>query len=574
MDLSSRAIGEVIHPTAAFTRRSPLSRLPGDTANAQLNVDDWEGSLLNPKNRIDSLDIPSDPLWRIDGCGGLGTQYFVLPLFIPKIPPIRMDVFVEDTQPPFLNRQLELATSFHTKDADRLSKLAITRHIIRTLNLWTKVNFPDLESFGEFYKSVPFGSRLVFENLSLDIRKLQVKMGLNHDLERKLMSLSALKRLWGADFTFPEVVDLLDVEVEKILYESVCLVRIRGQLFVFKALTSGVKYLYHELKMLCTLEPHPHVIARPIHIISKLCQFGAKRAVVGFTTFYHSRGSLRDILPQLRIHGRLRLSDQMKWSVQLATALEHLRSSSKTYYPDLRLDNVVLSDKSDIVMVDFEQRGVWCEFAAPEVNAIEYIRLIATDENVPYDVREKYSARLRKLVPNCDALDQDSYINPEQGYCIPWIALSAGEQEAAEVYMLGRLLWCIFEGVSGPQKAAVWQSYRWESHLEFPEYERTPPTMRALIDRCTRGRRDTLDSKVKRERSKLILCDSEFREQNEETIKEAARQFWLAEMEVSEKFLDLRDAQRRKGEWNENYFDRPNLQEVLAALRAYQTEHA
>ncbi|RYP55008.1 hypothetical protein DL768_000324 [Monosporascus sp. mg162] len=304
-----------------------------------------------------------------------------------------------------------------------------------------------------------------------------------------------------------------------------------------------------------------------------MCQFGAKRAVVGFTTFYHSRGSLRDILPQLRIHGRLRLSDQMKWSVQLATALEHLRTSSKIYYPDLRLDNIVLSDKSDIVMVDFEQRGVWCEFAAPEVNAIEYIRLIARDENVPDDVREKYSARLRKLVPDCDALDQDAYTNPEQGYAISWIALSPGEQEAAEVYMLGRVLWCIFEGVSGPQKAAVWQSYRWESHLEFPEYERTPPTIRALIDRCTRGRRDTLGSKIKRQRSKLILCDPEFSKENEENVKEAARQFWLAEMEASEKFLDLRDAQRRKGEWNENFFDRPSLDEVLAALQAFQMEH-
>ena len=40
-------------------------------------------------------------------------------------------------------------------------------------------------------------------------------------------------------------------------------------------------------------------------------------------------------------------------------------------------------------MVDFEQRGVWCEFAAPEVNAIDYIRHLAVDEEIPGRIRER-----------------------------------------------------------------------------------------------------------------------------------------------------------------------------------------
>lgn len=572
MDLSSRAIGEVVHPTAAFVQCSPSSKQPENLAIAQTTIDTWEESPLNPKNRIDSLEIPSKSLWRVDGCGGLGTQYFVFPLFLSNPPPIRMDVYVQDHQHPSLSQELELMAAFHTKDGDRLSRLAITRHIIRTLNLWTETRFHNLKDFELFYKSVPFGSRLVFEDLSPDIRKIRVKVGLNHNLEHKLLGISALRRLWGSEFRFPGVVDLFDVHVEKILHDSVCLVRIRGQLFIFKALVSHSKYLYHELKTLCTIAPHPNVIARPVHIVRKMCQFGGKRAVVGFTTFYHSKGSLRDILPQLRIHGHLCLSDQVKWSLQIVDALEHLRTSSNTYYPDLRLDNLVLSDKSDVVMIDFEQRGVWCEFAAPEVNAIEYIRLVATDENVPDDVREMYLRRLKHLVPDYDNLEQDIYINPEHGYTVSWIALSSVEQEAAEVYMLGRVLWCIFEGVSGPQKAAVWQSYRWESHLEFPEYDRTPPSMRELIDRCTRGRRETLGSRITRQRSRLILCNCGVREQNEENVKEVARQFWLEELEIAERFLDLRDTQRRKGEWKENYFGRPSLKEAQAALEAYRVE--
>lgn len=572
MDLSSRAIGEVVHPTAAFVQLSPASTRPDNLATAQTTINAWEESPLNPKNRIDSLDIPSKSLWRVDGCGGLGTQYFVRPLFLSNPPPVRMDAYLKEHQPPSLSQQLELQTAFHTKDADRLSRLAITRHIIRTLNLWTETRFHDLKAFELFYRSVPFGSRLVFDDLSTDIRKIRIKIGVNHDLEHKLLDVSALKGLWGSDFCFPGVVDLFDIHVERILHDSVCLVRIRGQLFIFKALVSHSKYLYHELKTLCTIEPHPNVIARPVHIVRKRCKFGAKKAVIGFTTFYHPKGSLRDILPQLRIHGQLCLSDQVKWSLQIVDALEHLRSSSNTYYPDLRLDNLVLSDKSDVVMIDFEQRGVWCEFAAPEVNAIEYIRLVATDENLPYDVRHMYLMRLKHLVPDYDYLEQDVYINPEHGYTLSWIALSPAEQEAAEVYMLGRVLWCIFEGVSGPQKAAIWQSYRWESHLEFPEYDRTPPTMRALIDRCTRGRRETLGSKVTRQCSRLVLCNCGVQEQSEEGVKEVARQFWSEELEIAEKFLDLRDTQRSKGEWKENYFDRPSLKETLTALEAYRAE--
>ncbi len=222
-----------------------------------------------------------------------------------------------------------------------------------------------------------------------------------------------------------------------------------------------------------------HLAPHPPH--QEGVQFWRKHAIVGFTTFYHQHGSLRDLLPQLRIHDNLRREDQFKWSIQVIQALEHLRTRSSTYYPDLRLDNLVMSKNYDVVMVDFEQRGVWCEFAAPEVNAIEYMRLIAADDRLPSEVSSKYQGIMRALVPDYDHLQEDQYANPQHGYNASWIALNPEEQEVAEVYMLGRLLWCIFEGVSGPQKAAVWQSYRWESNLEFPEYDRTPPVLRSSL---------------------------------------------------------------------------------------------
>ncbi|KAI1173873.1 hypothetical protein F4777DRAFT_420640 [Nemania sp. FL0916] len=568
MDLSQRTIEEVVHPTAAFLQASDDTRL----YSKDVPQPSWEDSLLNPKNRIDSLDLPSKPLWRIDGCTGLGTQYYAVPVCLPSIPPMRMDVFIPENQPPIVRDQLDLHRAFHTKDASRLSKLAITKHIIKTLQHWTESAFEDVDAFERFYKSKPFGSRLVFENLSFDTRQIHVRVGPNHNLELQLLSLKQLNSLWGTTLHPLQLVDFFDVHVVSVLHDSVCLVRIDGELFIFKALVGGIKYLYHELKTLCTVLPHANIISRPIHLVSKACSFGGKHAIVGFTTFYHRNGSLRDILPQLRIHDRLRREDQLRWSIQVTQALEHLRTRSSTYYPDLRLDNVVVSKDSDIIMVDFEQRGVWCEFAAPEVNAIEYMGLIATDDRMPTEVRLKHQQIMRNLVPHYDRLREDDYTNPEEGYNASWIALSPEEQELAEVYMLGRLMWCIFEGVSGPQKAAVWQSYRWESNLEFPQYERTPQAMRELIDCCTRGRRTNLGHVIVRHQSQLLLRRRIGEKHDANQVQAAAKAHWVAELKWAEKFLQERSHLREQGLWNNNYYNRPRLQEVLDALLKMQKQ--
>src|SRR5699024_1980643 len=133
-------------------------------------------------------------------------------------------------------------------------------------------------------------------------------------------------------------------------HDSVCLVKIDGRTWIFKALTSYTKYLYHELRQLLAMPPHPNVIARPVHLVTKRCSFGNKVAAVGFTVENHVHGSLRDLIPFLQVHGKVSLDDKIKWSVQLASALVHLRETAGIFYPDLRLDNIVLSKSWDAVM--------------------------------------------------------------------------------------------------------------------------------------------------------------------------------------------------------------------------------
>jgi serine/threonine protein kinase len=384
--------------------------------------------------------------------------------------------------------------------------------------------------------------------------------------------LSDLESKWGP-LQFPVTVDITQLEFVLQLHDSVCLVKLDGKLWIMKALANHTKYMYHELRHLLSIPPHVNVVSQPCHLVTKRCAFGGKVAVVGFTLEYHEYGSLRDLVPFLSLHGITTERTALRWSSELASALTHLREHTGSFYPDLRLDNIVLSADGRVVMVDFEQRGVWCEFAAPEVNALDYMRIIATDEDTDPSIRKKYADLLEEQLPGwSDLEDGEEYRWPSTGYNVAWKCLTPIEQEACEVYMLGRVIWCLFEGHSAPQRAAVWISYRWEPLIEFPEYVRTPLPIRELIDRCTRGRTPGLGKVITREGNRLVLRALEGNEQSTPgLVQDTARKWWRAELEKSERWLHDRSQGLSKGTWKENFYERPTLRQVLEYLQACQT---
>ncbi|KAM0267089.1 hypothetical protein ACHAPA_006296 [Fusarium lateritium] len=570
MELSQESIHDVIHPTAAFSAPPPSHDLNSEAQGAQ-SVD-WQDSLLNPKNRIDSLSPLERPLWRIDGCTAFGSQLYAVPLFIDPMPPIRMDVFIPEPSKlsPDIRDVLDVDVAFHTTSAKRIAHLGITQHVLRILQYWTSRQ-PDPT---EIFRNIPFGSRIVFKSLPMKVADAEVIIARTHYLERQLLSVSSLEKAWGSDVELPPTVNLDDVVYVSQLHDSVCLVKIEGKTWIFKALTSYTKYLYHELRQLLTIQPHPNVVSRPVHLVTKKCDFGSKVAVIGFTLEYHIHGSLRDLIPFLKLHNMVSLADGTKWAIQLASALVHLRTTSSIFYPDLRLDNIVLSAARDAIMVDFEQRGVWCEFAAPEVNALEYVRLLAIDEEIPAEVSEKYSNLLTEMLPEWQTMgESEEYKWPSKGYNVPWACLTPKEQEACEVYMLGRVLWCIFEGNSAPQRAAVWLSYRWEPLVEFPGYTQTPGAMQRLINRCTLGRQAGLSRLIVRERNQLVLRELEKTGlSTADDVQRTAKKWWSREIDASEQWLRQRIEGMKRGDWKENYYDRPTLKEVLAELEAFRDE--
>lgn len=136
--------------------------------------------------------------------------------------------------------------------------------------------------------------------------------------------------------------------------------------------------------------------------------------------------------------------------------------------------------------------------------------------------------------------------------------------------MLGRLLWCIWEGMSAPQRGAIWCSYHNEPEFDFPEFRRTPPELRELIEQCTRGRRSQLSSLILRQGNKVVLRHDQRGDGTPAEIKAVAKNFWMDEVRWAEDFVLSRDAALREGTLNTNHFGRTRLKDVYRALEAFQ----
>ncbi|KAJ6787891.1 hypothetical protein PWT90_07821 [Aphanocladium album] len=570
MELSHEILRQVVLPTAAFYT-PPACNADGGAAEPAETC--WQDSLLNPKNRVDSLDFPQNPSWRIDGCIAHGTQFYAIPLFLSPTQPHRVDVFIPNqsavTVPAGLRSVLDLSTAFYTRDTGVTRQLGITRHIVRCLQHWTAHSKEAWQ-----YSRFPFGSRIVFHNIPVNVRDARISIAPTYHLERQMLSTRQLEIVWQDEgVELPPAIDISELHYKAQPHDSVSVVERDGKTLIFKAIASHTKYLYHELRHLLLVPPHPNVIQRPLHLVTKKCGFGSKVAVLGFTLPYHQHGTVRDHIPFLALHSKITHNDEVKWARQLVAALRHLRRTCRTFYSDLRLDNILLSDSFDLIMVDFEQRGVWSEFAAPEINAIECMRQLAMDDELPDATRVKYADLLTQLLPCWESLvEGEEYTWPggQHGYNVAWQCLDEDEQESCEVYMLGRVLWCLFEAQSAPQRAAIWTSYKSEPTVGFPAYTRTPHEMRRLIDWCTEGRVPTLSSYIVRAGSKLVLRDLEASgTSTPEDVRNKAKSFWTERVAESERWVRKRIENRKMNHRGFGFPNRPSLAVIDTFLEAY-----
>ena len=155
--------------------------------------------------------------------------------------------------------------------------------------------------------------------------------------------------------------------------------------------------ILHEMSLLRTIPPHPHIISPPVGYISRA--HDRKRVLCGFLLKYYPGGSLG--APE-QVGAPIAM--RIKWAYQIASGLHHLHHVAHTYHGDIKLDNVVLDENGDAVLIDFEQGRANEGNAAPELHAASLV-------SVSLDGRLCYSAPSpRKDGPGTNTEEEDEEV--------------------------------------------------------------------------------------------------------------------------------------------------------------------
>jgi hypothetical protein len=507
--------------------------------------------------------------WRIDGGTLGGTRFFAIPLFVQPVRPLRTDVCILDPNNLPLDWRHELQTSSLCYTANPDPKHPLIQRLLCVLECWTVRE----KELAHNIINLPFASRIIINNLFINPCPTP-EFDRNDRLEKQWLSLDSLKELWRddvADTAYPPTLDLLDLELDQQLQDSITLVRSStqpelGQL-IFKSSTNGTHFLYHELQTLLSIPAHDNVLGPPLFIVTKKCHFGGKVGVCGFILPYYSLGSLRANIPRLRNVG---LQTVLGIAIQVCSALVHLKDSRGIYCSDLRPDNVILyrdqHEEECALLIDFEQRGNWYTWSPPEIYHLEHLQGLIGSTSVPNQQKRDYKKILRNA--NCEpkVLTVEHKYQPRpSGANGAWNSLSLDQQESATVYMFGKLLWCLFEGVSRVSSSdVVWSTGPDpDDALEFPRFQRTPECLRAIIMDCTKGapEHERRFSAVVRKGDVISLrsspppgCDLG------SGVLGPSKKWWQEELKRSEEFL-------RKDRTSGPLFSRPRLVEVLEKLQ-------
>lgn len=334
--------------------------------------------------------------------------------------------------------------------------------------------------------ALPLGSRIIIESFTSDITKSKVKFISNSGFLESLSSLDHLYRIRKLPLhSIPPTLSVNELRHVRYINGNVSIVEIPerhgAQQWVFKTNLRESGAIYHELKLLTSMNPHPNIINRPQYIITVDDENGSSAKVLGFILEYFGSGTLGAVL---ETKPTVELRTKLRWATQIARTMDEIRNGPAGFYSDLKPDNVLVShDGLDLVFIDFEQAGNWDTFLAPEILYARWMEILSQNALVPEAQRTKYS---RLLVTTDGASKKSATAAPGQSFRRRWEFLSPQQREQGMVFAVGKLLWCIFEGVSHTSNSTE-ERYELPTPIEFPQFSRTPERLRELIRQCTCG---------------------------------------------------------------------------------------
>lgn len=272
--------------------------------------------------------------------------------------------------------------------------------------------------------------------------------------------------------------------------------------------------------------------------------------------------------------GSLSGHQQLDLCRDIASALIHVHETEQSLYSDLRPANVLLCSPVGraeyLILCDFEQRGNWHEWNAPEILFRQYAENLRSNRPTSDSAHrwdylvEKYSHGPGNAKGQ-DAIRTDSKVKASN---LAWFSLNPESQEKAAVYSLGLFIYCVFEGLSNVRQSIA-NAYTCEPDVEFPNFKRTPVSIRSIIRRCTADAPEWKEHMVRARRIRRVngrLIPKGWTEESQSGIAvshviDAAMQWWTAELTRAEDFL-------HGEEWKSGIFgeSRPTIHQVLEML--------
>ena len=520
--------------------------------------------------------------WYFEGATNFGRSLFAVPEACrSNMPPLRIDILIPDQTKwaPSLWTKLDAAKSSHILDG-RIAYLGIAEHVSVILERWA-ASIPD---FNMLYLSQPLGAAICIDKIDENIDTTNVRFVVDKGLADRLHSVETIRKMWDFETTkMPYAIKLEELRFLRRIAKSVMTVTIASdieqKIYALKCRIDGAQSMYHEMKTLLTISPHPNIIPRPCHLVTIYSAAHAEYRVCGFLLEYQAGGNLEDTLPIKDFT----LTERLEQAKQLTTALLHVKQQGQ-FYSDLKMDNVLLSSatsSTNTVLADFEQGRNIFTFAPPEIYYVEWLQDLSFAESIPYSAQRPFAQLFesymssRGFEPPYPAR-RGPYDNPPNGWCLPWLSSTPAEREAGMVFCLGKAIYCIFEGVSAVSNV-LGISRASDESIELPHFAKTPAPLRSLIEECTQGAREFEYGGlgIMRVGSKIFPRgrtgrNGEARATVEET-KLAIKKTWNKEVIRTEAFVKAR-MRHDAGEIRDDdakwlkYLDRPTLSDVLKTL--------
>lgn len=279
-------------------------------------------------------------------------------------------------------------------------------------------------------------------------------------------SLLPMDCLFSSTETKPKVYDCVD-------YSSLIQIRHLGgrgttvvvrtssnsqSLYVFKGVDFGAfletpadfRYrkdiCYHEIRTICSLPQHPHIISPPgVFVTVSKIDDPLETFICGTLSPFMELGTLDDLVEKNKISGtRMALRDKAAWCFQMASAISHVHLTAHTFHMDIKPANFLVDSKKDLILIDWEQSGAPSYTLAPEADGswdVEELRteLSPCELAVPKLKYVKYRGRIRENL---------FWGRPRWNVFPIWRDHCPRALEAAEVFSLGRTMWMLLQQVA------------------------------------------------------------------------------------------------------------------------------